>query len=168
MKKSLLILGQLSDEDVEWIIESEEKCFLHDGHISIKQDEPIEVMYITLKGEFEILNEKNNFQIARIGSGEIVGEMSYVNDSPPSATVKAIGESIVHSISRDALTRKISSDTAFGMRFYKALATMLSDRLRQSQSSENEETELDLAIIDKLHLAGARFERILKKFEINE
>ena len=54
------------------------------------------------------------------------------------------------------------------MRFYKALATMLSDRLRHAQDGPEASGELDSAVLDKLHLAGARFERILKKFNIND
>jgi CRP/FNR family transcriptional regulator, cyclic AMP receptor protein len=31
-------------------------------------------------------------EIARLGVGEIVGEMSFVDSAPPSATVTAVGE----------------------------------------------------------------------------
>ena len=94
--------------------------------------------------------------------------MSYVNEDPPSATVKSLSECIVHSISREKINEKINNDPEFGMRFYKALATMLSDRLRHAQDGPEASGELDSAVLDKLHLAGARFERILKKFNIND
>jgi hypothetical protein len=44
---------------------------------------------------------------------------------------------------------------------------MLSDRLRDAQKSKQDMNELDMGVINKLHKAGARFERILKNFNIN-
>ena len=167
MKKTLFILGQLSYDDIEWIINYGKKVFLKDGHILIKQGKAIQELYITLKGNFEIFNENSQTVLAKIGDGEILGEMSYVNENPPSATVKALGDCIVYCIAREELNNKINLDTGFGMRFFKALATMLSDRLRQAQQGENID-ELDMGVISKLHKAGARFERILKAFNTNQ
>ena len=169
MKNSLFILGQLSDEDVDWIIINGQKTFFKPGDILIKQEEPIEELFITIKGKFEVINETTDQQLAILGNGEILGEMSYINDKLPSATVKVLQDSIVHVIKRISITEKLAEDPYFATRFYKAMATMLSDRLRQTQSSVNDDdsNELDMTVIEKLHLAGARFERILKKFDIN-
>jgi CRP-like cAMP-binding protein len=168
MKKSLFILGQLTDEDVDWIIDNGQREYIDNGYNIINQGKPIEVIYISLKGDFEVINETTQKTLAKVGNGEILGEMSYVNEDPPSATVKTVSECIVHSIPRAKINEKIDDDPEFGMRFYKAIATMLSHRLRHAQGGPDASGELDTSVLDKLHQAGARFERILKKFNINE
>ena len=60
------------------------------------------------------------------------------------------------------------------MRFYRALATFLSQRLRSQRTlgfseetgldeHREQEGELDVYVLDNLHVAGARFDRLLKK-----
>ncbi|HEY9856920.1 MAG TPA: cyclic nucleotide-binding domain-containing protein, partial [Stenomitos sp.] len=113
--------------------------------------------------------------IATLGAGEIVGEMSMVDDAPPSATVRALGESRVLAIPRPALSRKLSDDQGFAARFYRAMAIFLSDRLRsttrtlgygESVSLDEHvraDDEIDPALLDKVALAGLRFETMLRR-----
>jgi CRP-like cAMP-binding protein len=105
----------------------------------------------------------------------MVGEMSFIDARPPSATVTAAQDSAVLAIPRPQLVAKLDQDTAFAARFYRALATFLSDRLRGTVSrlgySEGQPLqedveyadELDDNVLDNVHLAGARFERIVKR-----
>jgi hypothetical protein len=77
----------------------------------------------------------------------------------------------VLAISRRVLTDKLESDARFAARFYKALATFLADRLRQTLrqvegSSEAQSLdELDLDDLHSVSQAGVRFERILQKLQ---
>ena len=92
--------------------------------------------------------------------------MSFVEDRPPSATVKALASSVVLSIPRVQLAAKLKQDTAFAARFYRALAVFLSFRLRKTvsqlgygKSSPTEEEkeasdELDANVLDNVYLAG--------------
>jgi hypothetical protein len=88
--------------------------------------------------------------------------------------VTASGEGLALFLDKEALTRKLEADAAFGSRFYRALAVFLADRLRgivrhlgysgattfDAQAIEMD--ELDPAILDLESLAGDRFDRILK------
>jgi CRP-like cAMP-binding protein len=106
--------------------------------------------------------------------GEIVGEMSMVDSAPPSADVRADGDCLILALDKTVLLRKLTTDTGFGSRFYKALAVFLADRLREMEqrlSANNEQSltaetmlkdELDVAILDNLSMAGDRFEWMLK------
>ena len=62
----------------------------------------------------------------------VVGEMSFLDSQPPSASVRAVKKSWVLAISRKSLTDKLASDMAFAARFYRALGVFLSDRLRST------------------------------------
>ncbi len=171
MRKALFILGQLSDLDVEWMIEAGEKENVAARDVLIHQGEPIENLYLTLSGRFSITDEKiGGKELAQISSGELVGEMSFIDARPPSATVTAIEASSVLVLPRWAIKDKLEEDTGFASRFYYAIALFLSDRLRQTTGrlgygnvEENDPDELDANVMDNVWLAGNRFERIMKK-----
>jgi CRP-like cAMP-binding protein len=58
--------------------------------------------------------------------------MSFVDGQPPSATVTALETSIVLSISCQQLRHKLQQDIWFASRFYRAMAILLSSRLRST------------------------------------
>ncbi len=171
MRKVLYILGQLSDADMDWIGSVGGKKLLSPGDVLIKQGEPIDAVYIVLEGNLSVRTHGDS-EIARLGSGEIVGEMSFIDTRPPLATVVALDISRVLSISRDALIDKLEHDSTFAAHFYRALAIFLSSRLRDTvgmlgynasrQAPMMIEDELDANLLDTVHLAGSRFERLLK------
>jgi CRP-like cAMP-binding protein len=178
MRNSLFILGPLSDDDIEWMIAYGEKQTVARGDILIRQDHPAEDLYLTLSGVFGVTDDRaGGLELARLGSGEILGEMSFVDANPPSATVSAIEDGMVLALSKKLLRQRLDQDTAFAARFYFALAVFLSDRLRAMESKIRgsgehsltgadaavEEGELDLNVLDNLHLAGARFKYIVDR-----
>ena len=97
-----------------------------------------------------------------------------IDASPSSATATAIEDCWVLRLTHEELRRHTQEDLGFGMRFYRSLAVFLSSRLRSQAVLEfDEETgllegqeqkgELDMGMLDNIHVAGARFDRILKK-----
>lgn len=177
MRKALYILGQLNDLDIEWMITHGHQETVAADRTLIQQGEAVDSLYVVLDGHFSVVDENIDRELAQLESGEIVGEMSFVDEQPPSATVTATGESSVFVLPRPALTHKLEEDDGFAARFYKAMSVFLSDRLRSTVSrlgygepedegiDENavQEGELDFGVLDNVHLAGARFERILKR-----
>jgi CRP/FNR family transcriptional regulator, cyclic AMP receptor protein len=69
-------------------------------------------------------------EVARLGAGEVIGEIGFVDSAPPSATVTAAGSAAVLALSNTLLQQHLTSDAAFAARFYRALAIFLADRLR--------------------------------------
>ncbi len=126
-----------------------------------------------LEGEF-LVSAQGVGEIARLGVGEIVGEMSLLDSAPPSATVVANGDCTALFLDKDALLRRLEADAAFGSRFYKALAVFLADRLRGTvrrlgygdeqpfDPRAIAKDELDAGILDGVSMAGDRFDRMLK------
>lgn len=175
MKRVLFVLGQLSDTDIEWMIDNGNKQQYLAGEHLVKQGERIDHIYIVLSGEFSIYNEqKSSLEIARIGSGEIVGEMSFLDDRPPSVSVKALRDATVFAIPLNVVMRRMEVDTRFAASFYYSIALFLSNRLRTTTSKlgygipEDDIDELNMNVLNEVGKAGARFSRILNKFsEIN-
>jgi len=131
MKKVLFILGELDDDDIDWILETSKHKELPIGTVLIQQGQPIDVVYILLEGELSVTTTAaDSREIASLFSGEVVGEMSFIDTRPPSATVTAKTEALVLCIPRSQLAIKLKQDVGFASRFYRALAIFLSERLR--------------------------------------
>ncbi len=174
MRKVLLILGQLWDEDVEWLAKTGRRAAIPAGQILIEQGRPTERIFLVLDGKVGI-NLHNVGEIAVLGSGEILGEMSLIDSRPPAATAIAKTDVAVLELSKKDLVEKLDTDVSFASRFYKALATFLSERLRGTHQTlgyglnksldEDQEAdgELNVMVLDNLHLAGGRFDRIIKR-----
>jgi CRP/FNR family cyclic AMP-dependent transcriptional regulator len=132
MKKALYILGELSDHDVEWIIENGYRENFSSGSILIEKGRSIDALYIMLEGEATVALESKGVELARLGPGEIIGEISFVDERLPSATVTAISSGSVLVIPRPVLRAKLLEDEGFASRFYRALAIFLAHRLRRT------------------------------------
>ena len=100
--------------------------------------------------------------------------MSFVDADPPSATVRAVRPSLVLCVPRSALAQHLDEDAGFAVRFYRALAAVLSGRLREANSrlghgptAADDDLDfgptVDAAVLETVHLAGARFDHILKR-----
>lgn len=156
MRKVLFIFGQLSDSDVEWLAKNGRRKRMKKGSVLITEGVAVETFYILIDGELIVKQGKPAREIARLGSGEIAGEMSFVDARPPSATVTAASDVVVYAISTANLGAALTQNVAFAARFYKAVATFLSDRLRKA-TDPNDDDELDDSVLDNVDRAGARF-----------
>ena len=134
MRKVLFILSELADADLDWLIQNGTKTTFPKGSTLIREGQPIEVLYVLLDGQLSVsLAALNDKEIAVLRSGEILGELSFLDSRPPSASVTAVDDATVLSISRARLTRKLEEDSGFAARFYRALGVFLASRLRKSQ-----------------------------------
>ena len=129
MRKVLYVLGQLSDMDVEWMVRAGTRRYVHDGEIIVEEGQHIPSLYIIISGQL-IVEVAGVGQVMPLQSGDIVGEMSFVDSAPTSATVKAQGEVMVLELSKQDVEAKIAGDADFGLRFYRAMAMFLADRPR--------------------------------------
>jgi len=173
VRNALFILGQLTDTDVEWLIAKGTPRRLEASETLIQMGRHADAMSIVLDGTLAV--EIDGRPIAQRRAGEILGEMSFVDGNPPSATVRATTPSLVLSVPRHTVAEHLENDSAFAARFYRAVAMVLSARLRQSLSESGltaaTETgfpelgaEIDDAVLANVHVAGARCAYILRHF----
>jgi CRP-like cAMP-binding protein len=172
MRKALYILGQLNDADVQWMAEHGTIRQLRDGEVVIREGKPIDAIFVNLEGALSV-TLASGAEVARLGAGEFVGEISFVDSAPPSATVSGVGRCAVLEVKRSAIQRKIAQDLGFSARFHRALAVFLADRLRAANrqlgygkqgdldTDAMLEGELDSTVLDTLSEAGERFRRLL-------
>jgi CRP/FNR family transcriptional regulator, cyclic AMP receptor protein len=175
MRKALVILGILDDSDVEWMISAGKRERMAAGSMLIQEGHSSDHLYIVVEGAFAVrLGALQGKQIAELRAGEMVGEMSFVDARAPSASVVALEESLVLSIPVASLRDRLN-DPPFAARFYRALAVLLANRLRNTvtslgygrASNDREEAhmgeEIGPTMLETLGLAGARLDLMMKR-----
>lgn len=179
MRKVLYILGELEDSDLQWLLDAGGLKKISTRTSIIKEGTRNENLFIVVDGEFSV--SKNGLELARLGAGEVLGDMSLLDSRTPSATVTALQESTVFSIPQRSLQAKLARDAQFAARFYRALCIFLANRLtrtdamigatanaggRRGDSREELEANADEISPDALgnvSLAGARFNWFLQE-----
>lgn len=169
MKRVLFFLGQLNDRDVEWMTFNGHKIEVEKGAKLIEKDKDFDNLYIVLDGQLSVYNQNPSETIAKLGAGEILGEMSLLESRPPSVNVVATTHSRVFVISKKLIRERMEANPEFRANFYYALALFLSDRLRKTTDqlgygNPKEEDLIDTNILDGVAQAGSRFSQILHRF----
>lgn len=172
MRKVLFIFGVLSDQDVDWLTTNGRRRDLAVGDVLVHEGLTPDLLHIVLEGAFAVtVAARPGETIARLVTGEVVGEVSFVDSRAPIGTVTALTEATVLTLPRILVSERLGRDTAFASRFYRAIALTLAYRLRKlmltavNPAAPEVETsdELDASVLDNVHLAGARFERMLQR-----
>ncbi|MEO1095435.1 MAG: cyclic nucleotide-binding domain-containing protein [Cyanobacteria bacterium J06638_28] len=173
MERVLFVLGILEDEDIDWLVSAGYRQEVDREEILIQEGEPNAAIYLILSGCFVVSSSgASPIEIARLLRGEVVGEMSFIDHLPPSATVTATEASVVLAINRGVLEQKLSQDLGFAYRWYHALAMLLSTRLRdtvrhlegprqRSASPEAERFAPEMA--DNMRLGEIRFDWLMRR-----
>jgi CRP-like cAMP-binding protein len=171
MRKVLFIFSVLTDGDVEWLATAGERIHVDPGTVLIPVGARVDHVYFVLEGRLAIRTRKGDV-VATLESGEIIGEMSLVDPAPTAVSVEVATDATLFRISDAVVRDKLAKDFAFAARFYRALCVFMADRLRQTTSrmgygaateDANAKDELNEDLLDNVHLAGARFDRMLKR-----
>ncbi|WP_392535219.1 cyclic nucleotide-binding domain-containing protein [Nostoc sp. C117] len=185
LRKVLFVFAILNGSDIDWMISQGVRTKVNPGKVLIEEGKPVEALYILLDGKLGIFvstpqNPVAEKEIAQSVKGEILGEMSFVEATTASATVKAVESSILLALPQEKLAKQLKQNTGFTARFYRAIAVVLVDRIRdrlfrrgfgklayqldQLLAEDMEvEDELNLDTLDNTALAGARFDWMIKR-----
>ncbi len=173
MERVLFILGILEDEDVDWLVSTGHRREITKDEVLIQEGAINTAIYLILSGRFVVsIARSHATEIAYLSSGEVIGEMSFIDHLPTSATVTAVEPAVVLSISQEILNQKLEQDLGFASRWYHALSVLLSIRLRGVVQHLEEEfwrpTVLDQKQLspdmhDNMKLGGIRFDWMLRR-----
>lgn len=195
------ILAELHDSDIDWLMSAGKQQKIIANTILIREQSPVDALYILLDGilalsiaedmrnplarAFAALDDSTKSrEIAKLYKGEIVGEAPFIDSQLPTATVRAIVDSFVLSIPRQQLAAKLQQDLGFASRFYRVIATLLSNRLQemlgqlgygrrvysQGQPLDEKveyEDELESNLLDRMAIAGTRFNWMLGNMSVS-
>ena len=143
-----VLLKELSKSDIDWITATGRRRQVPAGTVLVEQGKAADWLHILLDGSLTISisqvdnsplgrafaaiegDEISSREIARLSSGEVVGEIPFESTNLATTTVKATEKSLVMSIPRQEFAAKLQQDVDFAARFYRAITIILSDRLQ--------------------------------------
>ena len=111
---------------------SADKIILKSDEYLLREGEESTTMYFLQSGTLAVLKRQGDVekQIGTIYSGEVVGEMSFLDNEPRSASIRAMKESELLVIPLQKFEKVFKSQPVW----YKALITTLLERLRKANT----------------------------------
>jgi len=122
-------LEYLTPNDWSLILDKSKKVSFKRGESLVQQTRQVKVVYLLIKGSAKV--EVSKMKVAEVGPGEICGEMAFLENSKPSATVIATDDVEAAAIEWSALSELFQLFPHMGSRFYRSIAISLSRRLRE-------------------------------------
>jgi CRP-like cAMP-binding protein len=122
-------LQYLSQNDWMLLLDRAKPVTFKKGDVLVQQGSRSQTVYLIAAGKVKV-SILGNF-LAEIGSGEICGEMAFLEDSRPSATATAEEEVQAFGIEWKNLSELFELFPHVASRFYRSLAVNLSRRLRE-------------------------------------
>jgi hypothetical protein len=105
---------------------------LNVDQVLMNEGDPSDVLYLLLSGELAVYKydpiSKAHNKIGHVQPGELVGEMSFLDNLPRSATIKATTNCLLKMINRPAFNDMFKAQDPM----MQNLVSTLSERLRKS------------------------------------
>ena len=131
MSKWADLLSYLDEDGFRWLLTCGGDVKLPSGHMLVKEGTGIDAIYFILKGVFRVVTKaSSDFVIARLGPGDVVGDLSFLDNHAASASIVAEENSEVYQIPSKTLMDKVRGDRFFAADFYRALSCIIAQRLR--------------------------------------
>jgi len=129
--RKILLLRELSEEELSQIAEIIEEIQLPEDKILFRQGESSDAFYIVLTGELEInkLFNKKTIHITNVSRGSIIGEMGFITDSPRTATIKALTEVEMLKVSKEKFNKLLEKGSLAAYKVIYRLSYTLCFRL---------------------------------------
>lgn len=133
MQEGLELLSYLEKEDLDWIFNNGIEQQVIANTVIIKEGERPDSIFFVLEGLLAVSIESVEGQrLASLGPGEIIGEISFLQEVPASASVSAIENSLLLALPQNMLHDYMSENAVFASHFYRALALESANRLQRN------------------------------------
>lgn len=140
--KTVPFFGDLSHWQLKKVSEIVfERTYEH-GELIFEYGQPGAALFLIEEGKVgvEIESQGVSLQLASLEKGAFFGEMALLDDSPRSASVRALEPTRTLALYRTDLRRLIHSDPQTACQIYQALARIVGDRLRMTNEMVQKES----------------------------
>ncbi len=143
----------LSDQDWEQLLRNARRVSFKKDETLIEEGATSKILYILRDGYVRVdrNHDGQSLTYARLGPGELFGEMSFLEQSDASASVIAEDDVEADAIEGHFLTSLLASEPGFSARFYNSLAVTLSHRLRDISVNLGELNLNEIAQVSRFH-----------------
>ncbi len=134
------MFAELDEEDLEWIAGSAEHVDLAAGDVLTSEGDPGDALFAIAEGELDVVKRSRgaDVPIARLGPGEIVGEMAVLESRPRNASVRAATDACVVRIGRDVVLELVRTRPSAAM----SIIRTVTGRLRNTEAMLREREKL--------------------------
>ena len=124
----------LEPADLHLLLDAAPQIAYHRGDEIMKEGVLAGKLYLILQGYVRVEHKAQNqgFAVARLGPGEVLGEMGFLKGIAPTASVIADEEVQAQELDAQRLTQLIGSDAGFASRLYRSLAVTMAERLQKT------------------------------------
>jgi signal transduction histidine kinase len=134
------LFAALGDDDLEWIARACETVDLAPGEVVAAEGGEGDALFVIATGELEVVKRSGSTDvpIARLGPGEIVGEMAVLEGSTRIATIRAVQPSRVIRVGRDVVLELVQTRPSAAM----SIIRTVTGRLRSTEALLREREKL--------------------------
>jgi HEAT repeat protein len=131
------LFAELTPSDLKSVAEAAQENFYTDGEVIAAQGEPGGEMHVVVTGEIEVDlgRDDSRMELARRGSGEVVGEMSLITEEPRMASLVAVGDVRTLSIDRPRFERILVERPKVSLAVMRELCARLTESLDRAVAS---------------------------------
>lgn len=135
--EALDIFEHLQGSEVQWLLASAEFRTVEPEAYILREGDPPANIFFVADGLFEVSvysGEGTIVNVGRLGPGDVIGEISWLDHKSASGSVKAIETGMVMCLPTATLDAKLASDPIFAAHFLRGVATLVVQRLRKTTS----------------------------------
>ncbi|HEY5629711.1 MAG TPA: ATP-binding protein [Candidatus Limnocylindrales bacterium] len=134
------LFAELDDDDLEWIGRACITEELTAGQVVAAEGDEGDALYVIAEGELEVVKRSRSSEVplARLGPGEIVGEMAVLEGKPRNATIRAVVPSRTIRVGRDIVLELVRTRPSAAL----SIIRTVTGRLRSTESLLREREKL--------------------------
>jgi signal transduction histidine kinase len=134
------LFAELADDDLDWIAAASAVDDVAPGAMLAEEGAEGDALFVIAAGELEVVKRSRSADvpIARLGPGEIVGEMAVLEGAPRSATIRAVQPSRIIRIGRAVVLELVGSRPSAAL----SIIRTVTGRLRSTEALLREREKL--------------------------
>jgi CRP-like cAMP-binding protein len=132
-KKQIKFFRDFSESDIMDFIKFTKQCFFNSGDYIFHQNDSSDEFYIIYSGSVEIFATDINqekIKFITLDSGNIIGEIGFLDGKARTASVKAVADTHALKLSYNSFIRIEEDFPELAMLIHKELGRILAERLR--------------------------------------
>ena len=133
--RGLPIFEGLGDGELRKVARLFQQRLYHPGEKIFAKDGSGNEAYVVMRGQVDIFLDENSLPITSVSSGQIFGELAFLDGSPRAACAVANQASILLVVQRSAFLDLVQHEPHLGMVVLRNIALELSNRLRRTNTA---------------------------------
>ena len=130
------VFGRINAEELKVVARQMSVMELEEGDTLFNESEKGSFVCFIRDGELDVIKTPGSSEegviLATLTKGQSIGEMSIIDDSPRSATVKARKKALLYILSKSAFDMILDRHPRIGIKLLKGISKMLSENLRET------------------------------------